>query len=83
MNFDKMTDKQIADYVMNCDNLDTISSFRWVTEYRDRYDNPPKLKDVYRLVRKALKEGKTFKCAYDDGESCAGPRQSCFEMWIE
>ena len=55
MNFDKMTDKQIADYVMNCDNLDTISSFRWVTEYRDSSDNPPKLKDVYRLVRKAFK----------------------------
>lgn len=83
MDFDKMTDKQIADYVLKGDNQETLSNFRWVTEYRDRYSNPPKLKDVYRLVRKALKEGKTFKAFYDDGESASGPRQSGFEIYVE
>lgn len=81
MDFDKMTDKQIADYVMNGDNQETLSNFRWVTEWK--YDDKPNDKDIYRLVRKALKEGKTFKCFYDDGESCAGARQSHFEMYVE
>ena len=79
MDFDKMTDKQIADYVLKGDNQETLSNFRWVTEWK--YDDKPKDKDIYRLVRKALKEGKTFKAFY--GESCAGPRQSHFEMYVE
>lgn len=80
MDFDKMTDKQIADHIMNGDNYTMQESLMMVTE--GMFSKKPDTKKAFQLIRKALKEGKTFYCAYYDGESCDGPRQSGFDMWI-
>lgn len=80
MDFDKMTNKQIADLIMNGDNYAMQESFILAT--KGRFGEIPDQKEAYNLIRKALKEGKTFFCAYDDGESCGGARESSFSMWI-
>lgn len=80
MDFDKMTDKQIADHVTNGDNYEMKEAFLMATN--GMFGEKPNKNDVFRLVRKALKEGKTFYCAYDDGESCGGARKSNFDIWI-
>lgn len=80
MYFDKMTGNQIVEHIINGDNYDMTSSMFLAT--KGKYGEKPDQKEAFRLMRKALKEGKTFRCVYYDGESCDGPRQSGFEMWI-
>lgn len=81
MNFDKMTDKQIVEHIKNGDNYAMTSSMLLATE--GMYGEKPDQKEAFRLMRKALKEGKTFRCAHYDGESCEGAMPSGFEMWIQ
>lgn len=81
MDFEKMTDKQIADHVMNGDNYTMQESLMMAT--KGMFGEKPDTKKAFRLIRKALKEGKTFRCAYDDGESCDGARKTNFDMWVE
>lgn len=80
MDFDKMTDKEIVEYINNSDNLTMKQSMFLATE--GIFGEKPNQKEAFRLMRKALKEGKTFYCAYDDGESCGGARKSNFDIWI-
>lgn len=75
-----MTDKEIVEYINNGDNLPMKSSMLLATE--GIFGEKPNQKEAFRLMRKALKEGKTFGCGYDDGESAFGPRQSGFEMYV-
>lgn len=81
MDFDKMTNKQIADHIMNGDNYTMQESLMMVT--KGMFGEKPDIKKAFQLIRKALKEGKTFHCAYDDGESCGGARKTNFDMWVE
>ena len=81
MNFDKMTDKQIAEHIMNGDNYTMQESLILVT--KGRFGEKPDQKEAFKLIRKALKENKTFYCAYDDGESCGGAREQSFSMWVD
>ena len=76
-----MTDKEIVEYINNGDNLPMKSSMLLATE--GIFGEKPNQKEAFRLMRKALKEGKTFRCGYYDGESCAGPMESGFEMYVE
>ncbi|MDD7251695.1 MAG: hypothetical protein PUH21_06770 [Prevotellaceae bacterium] len=80
MDFDKMTNKQIADHIMNGDNYTMQESLLLVT--KGCFGEKPDQKEAFKLIRKALKENKTFYCAYYDGESCDGAMPSGFEMWI-
>lgn len=80
MDFDKMTDKEIVEYINNCDNLSMKSSMLLATE--GMFGEKPNQKEAFRLMRKALKEGKTFGCGYYDGESAFGPMESGFDMYI-
>lgn len=81
MDFDKMTDKQIIEYVNNnCSYMMRQSMHMAIT---GMYDIKPNKKEVLRLIRKALDEDKEFGCGYYDGESCDGPRQASISMWID
>lgn len=55
MDFDKMTDKQIVEHIINGDNYDMTSSMFLAT--KGKYGEKPDQKEAFRLMQKALKEG--------------------------
>lgn len=75
-----MTDQQIADHIMSGDNYAMQESLMMVI--KGMFGEKPDARKAFLMMRQALKEGKTFFCAYDDGESCSGARKSNFDMWI-
>ncbi|MCM1168800.1 MAG: hypothetical protein NC324_02575 [Bacteroides sp.] len=81
MNFDTCTDEQIIDHIMNGDNGSSRISL-WMA-LDDVYGMKADRKEALKLARQSLKEGKTFRYAFDDGESCNGPRKASVKMWIE
>lgn len=74
---DALTDKQVADYIrdnVSCVSIDLVEN--------GVYGKKPDRAKAYKLMRQSLKENKIFMCAYDDGESCCGPRKSGFDMFL-
>lgn len=81
---DALTDKQVADYLADSEDCATRMSvdtaMNGVCVYKPTKEIQAK---AYKLMRQSLKENKKFRCFYADGESCCGPIDYGFDMYLE
>ena len=79
---DALTDKQVADYLADSEDCATRMSVD--VAINGVFSKPPKkiTDKAYKLMRQSLKENKKFRCFYDDGKSCCGPRKPRFDMFL-
>lgn len=83
MDFDNLTDQQIIDHIMNGDNDTMKMSLDFALN--GIFGLKANRKTTLKLARQALKENKTFRCVFVDGESCTGKNmtESHLDLWIE
>lgn len=81
IDFDKMTEEELIEYVnKRADNDRTKQSLNAALNgYRGLKANRKK---TFRLLRQALNEGRNLRIGYYDGESCDGPRKRSLDVWI-
>lgn len=83
MDFNTMTDEQIINLIMDGDN--SISKESLYLALNGRYGIIADREQTINMARQALKENKTLRCVYIDGESCDGEdsAEDSLEVWIE
>lgn len=83
MNFDNLTDQQIIDHIESGNNQEMKISLYFALN--GMCGQKANRKTTMKLARQALKDGKTLRCVFVDGESCDGKNmtESHLKLWIE
>lgn len=83
MQVENLTDKQVIDHIMNSNNETMKESLQMALN--GFLGLKADKKHTLELAKQALKENKTLRCAYADGESCDGEnaKESYLDLWIE
>lgn len=81
MDFNTMTSEEIIEYALNYGDEITRDSVSFaLSGFMNVKANK---KELVSLLRKALSTGKTFRAAFDDGESCGKPRGAHIAMMVD
>lgn len=83
MKVDNLTDKQIIDQIMNGNNDEMKESLQLALN--GIWGIKADMNMTIKLAKQALKENKTLRCAFIDGESCdeTNAQDSYLKLWIE
>ena len=78
---DKLSDSEIIEYALQHGDLTTQDSIAFAL--RGFAGVTANKKEMATLLRKAIQHGKTFRAAFDDGESCGKPRKPSIVMMVD
>ena len=81
MDFETLKDEEVIEYALNYGDKITQDSVRFALQ--GSFGIRANKKKMATLLRNSLTSGKTFRAAFDDGESCDKPRKATIIMMID